>query len=219
MKNGKYVATVVIDKKKSSCYPDEFTTKEDAYEKAAEVALSEWESKYHDTIRKTSVTTDDKIMAKRVVDIVSKHSDGCWSEEFVKLYEYTFYGESLPEDWVQRVKAITDELEFTAGIEHFLVCMATTKNTPEPVTSSPFLHREPLFNQPPPSNESFYNHSVSELFRQPAQKGMQPQIPRQSDGFGCRPVPVQNIDSDVWAVHVLVVCGGDQVNHIPIFIR
>lgn len=213
MKNGRYVATVVIDKKKSSCYPDEFATKEDAYEKAAEVALSEWESKYHDKIRKTSVTTDDKIMAKRVVDIVSKHSGGCWSEEFVKLYEYSFYGESLPEDWVQRVKAVTDELEFTAGIEHFLVCMATTKKTPEPVTSSPFLSREPLFNQPPPSNESFYNQSVSELFTQPVSKEMQPQKSHGSipDESACRPIPVQHIDSDVWVVHVLVVCAGDQL--------
>lgn len=197
LKNGKYVATVIIDKKKSSCYPDEFTTKDDAYEKAAEIALSEWESKYHDTIKKLAVTSDYKIMAKRVVDIVSKYSAGCWSEAFIKIYAED-YKESLPDDWVEHVKSITDELEFTPVFENFLVCLA--KKTPEIIPSSTTRPKEP------------FNQSISELLGQPVPKMIefQQSTPLTPDE-PTRPVPVQYTDSAVWLVHVLVVSAGDQV--------
>lgn len=176
--------------------------KDDAYEKAAEVALSEWESKYQDTIKKMAVTSDDNIMAKRVVDIVSKYAAGLWSEAFVKLYAED-YGESLPEDWVRRVESITKELEFTPVFENFLVCMAV-KKTPEILPLSPSHSQEP------------FNQSISELLGQPTSKITESQNDKRvTFEEPVRPVPVHFTDSAFWMVHVLVVRAGDQVHFFP----
>lgn len=200
LKHHKYVATVIVDKRKSSCYPDEFSTIEEAYEKAAEVALSELESKYQEAVKRMPVTKDDKVMAKRVVDIVSKYTAGCWSEAFVKIYAED-YKESLPEDWVQRVQSITDEVEFTAVLENFLVCLAPAKKAPEFVSSTPVVQSKPLFNE-----------SISDLLMQPMPRIIESQVSAFSAPEECdRPALVQYTDSAFWVVHILVIRSGDMV--------
>lgn len=202
LKNGKYVATVIIEKKKSSCYPDEYTLKDDAYEKAAEVALSEWESKYQDSIKKMAVTNDNNLMAKRVIDIVSKFPTGLWSEALAFDHYAKVYGESLPEDWVCRVQSVTKELEFTPVLENFLVCMAV-KKTPEILPSSPSRSQEP------------FNQSISELLEQPASKLVESHNhKRATPEEPVRPVQVQYTDSAFWMVNILVVHAGDKVIHL-----
>lgn len=207
LKNGKYVATVVIDKKKISCYPDQFSAVDDAYEKAAEVAFQELESKYQDDLKKMRVTTDNDLLAKRVIDVVSKYSAGCWSDAFFKFYSDD-YGECLPEDWVERVKSVTDEVEFTAIQENFLVCKALKNivgKTDSPVPEQPKVP---------------FNESVSDLLLQPDPKRLESHNTRSVSNEPIRPVAPQYATSSFWVVHVLVVFAGDQViSHFYIKIR
>ncbi len=208
MKNGKYVATVIIDKKRSSCYPDEFMNVDDAYEKAAEIALDEWESKYQNAIKKMLVTSDNDLMAKRVVEIVIKYPAGCWSEALFQTYAES-YGESLPEDWVQRVQSVTKQLDFTPILENFLVCMA---HTPKAVDLEPNLESEskPFALEIP--KEVSFDRSISEYLKQPDMKTIESRK-SESDLFHeiIQPIPAMDDDNSFWMVHVLVVYGGDRV--------
>ena len=188
MKNGKYVATVIIDKKKTSCYPDEFSVVDDAYEKAAEVALDEWEPKYKKELKKMPVTTDNNLMAKRAVDIVSDYPTGCWGEAFLKQYAEN-YNESLPEDWIPRVKSVTSELEFTPVPDSFLVCKAPPKK----------------------AQEHQHDQSISVFFEQPGPKVTESR--KLSDASNERIQVIPQEDA-YWMVHVLVVYGGDYVSFL-----
>lgn len=135
MKNGQYVGTVSFanSKIKGNSYPDTFPKEEDAFEKAAEEALGELEAWYEASVVNLPITTDKQLLAKRVVDMVSKIPSGCWSAAFPKVYADE-YREKLPKDWIAQVQSATDLLEFEPAkpTEHFIITLTRPK-TPSPI--------------------------------------------------------------------------------------
>lgn len=162
LKNGKYIGCVEIDRKKISCYPDEFDTEEKAFEEAAKLALEELDEKFKgkDATRQLPTTSDLRMMTRRILELVQKKPSGCWSEAFPQQYEDE-YGESLPDEWVIMVQNQVTELEFTPVGDYFTICFKkSVKGEPQ----SQF--------QPPPLAKArpIVEESISEVFEKPEQK-------------------------------------------------
>lgn len=202
VKSRKFVGCVEVEKKKYSCYPNEFNTEEEAFEEAARLALEELEEKFKGKdARKLPTTTDSRVMTFRILEMVKKFATGCWSEAFPQQYEDE-YGESLPENWVQLVQRMTNELEFTPVGDYFTICIKKTVKIEEvPKQMAGMVHVE---------------HSVSELFDKPlidkplsSDSTKQPFTPSSAS-----PETPQELDElDAWIkVQVTVIHKGGQVS-------
>jgi len=162
LKNGKFIGCVEIDRRKISCYPDEFDTEEKAFEEAAKLALEELDEKYKgkDATRQLPITSDSRTMTRRILELVQKKPSGCWSEAFPQQYEDE-YGESLPEEWVITVQKQAKELEFTPVGDYFTICFKKSVKG----------EAQAQFQEPPLAKAGpIVDMSISAVFDKPAQK-------------------------------------------------
>lgn len=100
-----YGCQVKVEGQYFSSYPDESYIKEEAKEFAAKKAYQKLiQNDEESHLNGFKVTSDVKIMHKRIYKLVEKHPAGLWADSIAALYSNDFK-ELLPKDWVNKASS------------------------------------------------------------------------------------------------------------------